>query len=507
MRQGLTNCGWILACLVAASLLSTELGVQAQQEACDSQTWELTADGPFSPDEITSALAEAAACNGTNVVSVKWVGSMEAKGPFSVQAGVELRIVGEGTVFDEAILESPYDSSVDAGAGSDLAVASTSSNSNSDSSSSTGSGSAEPSVISSSNGTTSLFVIEVGGALHLSNMTLTGAWGGEQGGGAVHTSGGLFSSHNCKWASIASTIEGGALYADEGASVSFTGINVFEDCAVSAGGDGGGAVYLGGVTTTSIGGVLIFENCTSGSDGGAMFMSTGASLTFSPESSTHFRGSHADDKGGAMYLKEAVVEVAENASVYFFKGSSGIAAGGKGGGVCSYRSNFTVGADARLTFLNNSSPTSGDGGGMFGQSTVFTVAPGAALWFEGNSAGSSGGGLFLEWADDEGQIIDDPDAAPVGFSASCFTLARGATANFYRNSAGDFGGGAGFTAGCRAVISGNADFLRNSAVRAGAMVVDTAGMEIPGDVYFAGNFAERWGGAIVLIDSTQGLFF
>ena len=194
MRQALANCGWILA-LLAPSLLSTELGVQAQQQStsCDSQTWEITADGPSSPGEITAALIEAAACNGTNVVSVKWIGSMETNAPFSVQAGVELRIEGEGTVFDEALLDSPYSSAahsagaataIDAGSGSDLASSASDSSSGSGSSnnSSRGSGSAEPSVISS-NGTTSLFVVEVGGALHLSNMTLTGAWGGEQGGG------------------------------------------------------------------------------------------------------------------------------------------------------------------------------------------------------------------------------------------------------------------------------------------------------------------------------------
>lgn len=515
MRQALTNCGWIVA-LLAPSLLSTELGVQAQQQStsCDSQTWELTADAPSSPNEIAASLAEAAACNGTTVVSVKWVGLMEVNGPFSVQAGVDLRISGEGTVFDEAILESPYSpadpsaaaTALDAGAGSDLTATASDSGTGTSNTSNSSGGSAEPSVISSSNGT-SLFVVEAGGALHLSNMTLTGASGGEQGGGAVYTSGGLFSSHNCRWTSLAASTEGGALYADKPASVNFTGINVFEDCTVSAGGDGGGAVYLGAETTTLVGGVLIFENCSSGSDGGAMRVSPGASLTFSPESSTHFRGSHADDKGGGIYLKEVEVEVAENASLLFHGCSSGIAQGGKGGGICAYESNFTVAADARLTFLNNSSPTSGDGGGMYGQSTVVSVAPGAALTFEGNSVGSSGGGLFLEWAYDDGELLDDTEAAVVGLSASCFTLARGATAYFYRNSAEDFGGGAAFTSGCRAVISGDAYFLQNSGVRAGAMVVDQASMEIPGDVSFVGNSAERWGGAVVLIDSTQGLFF
>lgn len=520
MRQALTNCGWILA-LLAPSLLPTELGAQAQQPStsCDSGTWELTADGPSSPDEIAAALAEAAACNGTNVVSVEWAGSMEVNGPFSVQAGVELRISGAGTVFDQAILDSSYSSAapsaaaasataMDAGAGSDLTATASDSGSGSGSTNkSFSSGSAEASVISSSNGSTSLFVVEVGGALHLSNMTLTGAWGGENGGGAVYTSGGLVTSHDCHWTSLAAGIKGGALYAEKATSVNFTGINFFEDCAVSAGEDGGGAVYLGGETTTFVGGVLIFENCTSGSDGGAMFTSTGASLTFSPESSTHFRNSHADDKGGAMYLKDAEVQVAENASVYFHECSSGIEVGGKGGGICAYRSNFTVASGARLTFLNNSSPTSGDGGGMFGQSTSVSVAPRATLTFEDNHAASSGGGLFLEWADDEGELLDDTEATALGLSASCFTLAQGATANFYRNSAGDFGGGAGFTSGCHAVISGDANFLQNSGVRAGAMVVDKASMEIPGGVSFVGNSAERWGGAMVLIDSTRGLFF
>ena len=521
MRQALTaatNCGWTLVFALAASaLLSTELGAQAQEStgsSCDSQTWELTADGPFAPGNITAALAEAAACNGTSVVSVEWTGSIASDERFLVQAGVELRIVGDGYSFDNTeidLLLSPYDDSswaspatmnTTATAAMDAAVSGNALAGSASSSSS--SVSSEQSVLSSSNGSTSLFVVEVGGALHLSNMTLTGAWGGDQGGGAVYTSGGTVTSHNCRWTSLSSNSEGGALHAEKSAIVDFTGINVFEDCEVKSGGDGGGALYLGDSTTTSVGGVIIFENCTSATDGGAMLVSTGASLTFSPESDTRFWGSRADDKGGGMYIKDATVEVAENASVYFHECSSATASGGKGGGICSYRSNFSVGADATLTFSNNSSPNTGDGGGMFGQSTVVTVASGAALIFEANSVGSSGGGLFLEWDADE--LDDDTDAT--GLWTSCFTLAPGATANFYKNSAGDFGGGAAFTIGCQGTISGNASFLQNSAVRAGAMVVDGGSMDIPGDVSFVGNSAERWGGAVLLVDSTTlGLSF
>lgn len=454
---------------------------QLQDGASCPGTWELeAAAGSSSSDtsEIESALAEAGVCvvaDGISaaVVSVRWAGRIQTSQPFLVPTGVELRVLGDGWF-------SSYDDTNDGdGDGEEILEADAEiEEAISDAAAVEGEAEVlEPSEISSGTGNSSLFVVEAGGALHLSKITLSGAWGGADGGGAVYSTGGEVTGEDVRWKALSAEGAGGAIFAKQGTNVTLVGLNLFQGCSSST--LGGGAVFAQNASLfVHDGAQVFFEGCTAAADGGGIELSASA-LTLSSNSRTRFRSCGAVDKGGGLYMKLSEVDIAAAAAVEFQDCASGDISGAKGGGVCSYQSNFKVGAGGAVTFSNNSSPV-GDGGGFYGQATALQVAGGgAALRFDGNRCGDSGGGLSLEW------LSADEDTA-------CLDLAEGSAADFSGNAAVEYGGGA-YVAGCEATASGSdVSFRENTAERAGALYIDAAGVFVSGGmVSFVGNSADR----------------
>lgn len=451
---------------------------QLQQEdtqtpACPD-TWTLAAVAGNS-DEIASALAEAGACAAANgnstaaVVSVHWAGNIQTSAAFKVPRGVELRVVGDGwfSAYGDGGEALEADGELET-AISDAAAAAAAAE---------GGELLEPSVISSSTGNTSLFVVESGGALRLSKITLSGAWGGADGGGAVRSVGGQVAGEDVRWESLAAEGAGGAIFAQDGTNVTLTGLHLFQGCSSSA--LGGGALFVQNASCAfGDGAQVFFEGCSAADDGGGIELSA-SNLSLPSGSRARFRGCGAGDKGGGLYAKLSAVDVGDAASLEFQGCASGGVSGAKGGGACSFESTFSVGAGGTVTFSNNSSPV-GDGGGFYGQATPLRVAGGgAALRFGDNRCGDSGGGLALEW----------PGA---GEDAACLDLAEGSAAEFSGNGAVGYGGGA-FVAGCEVSVSGSSvSFRENTAERAGALYIDEAGVFVSGGMTsFVGNSADR----------------
>ncbi|CAN0265527.1 unnamed protein product, partial [Pylaiella littoralis] len=491
LRKGVPT--WV-ACFIYSWLDRRALGqghyylLHGQLQASPTCSWELTATGNSSgPSEIRSALVEARQCadtdsnNITVVVSVHWEGSIHTEEPFVVPSGVELWITGDGwfSFYEETNRSSRdngrEDQEVDAELEAAIAAAATAVAEGQQ---------LEPSVISSSNGTYSLFVVEPGGALHLSKIALAGAWVGTDGGGAVLSVGGEITGEDVWWKSLAAEGAAGAIFADDGANVTLKGLNLFQDCSSSL---GGGALFIRNATCSIDNSAQVyFESCSAASDGGCVELSS-STLTISSNSKTRFRDCSAGDQGGGLYMKDSAIDVGETASLEFQGCSSGNVSGSKGGGICSYACTISVGAGSAVTFVNNSSPIE-DGGGLFGQTTYVEVAgDGAALVFTENCSGDSGGGLKLEMLETD----EEKD---------CLAVAEGSTAYFSRNEAVEYGGGASFLR-CHVSISGNLSFRESIAERAGALYLDESGVLVHGDALFVENLADRWGGAVYLINS------
>lgn len=442
--------------------------------------------------DVASALVDAGECaannNITSTVHVDWAGSVQTTQPFFVRAGVELRVDGRRPWY-AAYLESQstggsssdgnffeLDDELEAAIAEAAAAAYDPEAED------------EPySAIGSVNSSAGLFVVNAGGSLRLSNLTLAGASGGSQGGGAVRTEGGGVIAEGIRWESLTSEGSGGAVVAQHGATVNLTGLHVFQGCSSST--LGGGVVYMQNASCSFQDNARVyFESCSAATSGGGiqLFNST---LDASGGSRTRFRNCSVGDKGGGVYTKESAISFGEEAYLEFHSCASGDIDGAKGGGMCSYESIVSVGDGAEVIFSNNSSPI-GDGGGFYGQETSIQIGGGGAtLLFQDNTCGDSGGGLALEWS-------------AANESAGCFVLSEGSSARFSGNSALEYGGGA-FVDGCAVDLSGSISFENNTAERAGALYVIESSVSVSGDASFVGNSADRWGGAVYLLDSRE----
>ncbi|CAN0395186.1 unnamed protein product, partial [Ectocarpus sp. 12 AP-2014] len=489
-------CGIII---FAASNVLREVGAHGQRRrlqqsslsSCGADTSELivVAGESSGPDDVTAALLEAGVCATTAansssvVITVHWNSSgVQTSEPFLVPRGVELRVIGNGW-YNQSSDSSAQDLDLDDEL--ETAIASTAA--------AAGWEDSEPSVISSSGGGGGgLFVVQAGGALHLSDVVLSGAWGGEDGGRAVSLVGGEVTGTDVRWESLSAEGAGGAIYAQDGGTVTLKGLHHFHNC--SSGTLGGGAVFLqDAYGLFGDGAQVYFEGCgapdSSGGDGGGVELSA-SNLTISSNGRTRFRECSAGDKGGGLYMKDSVVDVGDSASLEFQACASGSSSGNKGGGVCAYDSAMSIGAGTTVTFLENSSPIE-DGGGMFAESMTLSVdGDGASLVFTDNFSGDSGGGLTLEMGSDEDEI------------GICLSLAEGATMDFSGNAATQYGGGM-YVVGCKASVAGSVSFRGNHGERAGGLYIDEGGVSISGNASFVGNTADRWGGAVYVVDSRE----
>lgn len=317
-----------------------------------------------------------------------------------------------------------------------------------------------------SNGSVRLFFVNETASLFMSGMTLQNGWGGDDGGGGIYalreTS---IISDNCSWESLSTSGSGGAIAVIGTSNLTLRGTNIFSSCSS---GSRGGAIYIEN-TTLSTQGDVRFENCT------------------------------ARHKGGGMHIKEtSKLNVSEGALVSFSDCTAGSEGGDNGGGLCSYDSEITIGANAIVSFENNSVLAEGDGGGLYSGSTPITISKGANVSFVNNNAQDGGGGIYIRG------VSDGAEAGDEGL-VTCFTLEEGANAQFLGNSVGGYGAGIHISTGCNVVIAGDVYFEQNVGERAGALYMDTAKTVISGRATFINNTAERWGGALMVIDSDGGL--
>ena len=442
--------------------------VSAQENASCPTTVQLAVDGASSLDALYSLLeAEDCGTNSTSFISVEWSGTVEVNRTIIVPSGVNLSVSGEGyyTYYyngSEAVTTSSSSSSSSSGGGRGLIDLSRRDD-----------GDIETTMASviRGNGSVRLFSVKPDGILYLSGMTLQKGWGGDERGGGIHADDrATIVGDNCRWEFLAADT-GGAIATDPGATLTLKGTNVFTGCYSN--GTAGGAIYLSNSTVIAQGHVM-FDNCSTNGKGGGLYMTSTSLLT-----------------------------VAEAASIYFSGCTAGLATGNNGGGLCSYDSAIMVGPNAKISFENNTAHGEGDGGGLYAKNSSFTVSEGANLSFVDNYAGDGGGGMFLKGNNTE-DYVEKGDMVP------CFTLANSSNALFVGNTAGgtsSYGGGAHFATGCDVVIEGEVYFEQNIGVRAGAMYLVESRAVISGAAVFVNNTAERWGGAVMLLDSESGLEF
>ena len=449
----------LAACRQKHSLAQAAL----QQNASCSTTVQLIVDETSSLDAVYSSLDDAKTCGGVDKVyiSVEWNGAIEINKTIVVPNNVQLRVRGEGSL-QEADAISLSSNSSSGGSGGDA------------------SSTAAMSSVIRGNGNVRLFTVESDGELYISGMALQNGWGGDLGGGGIYADkGSTILSETCLWHSLKANQAGGALTVTGAANITLRGINIFSGCSSEKW--NGGAIHLQS-TTLSAQGDIRLENCQASSEGGGLYMHSTSRLV-----------------------------IAEGCSISFSNCMAGSESGGYGGGLSSHDSTITVGANATMFFKDNFVLGEGDGGGLFALSTPFDVSNGTNVSFVDNHAGDGGGGMFLGGTDEN---IDEEDVI------TCFTLAEGSNAMFIGNSGGGsrssanfqsggvgYGGGVHFSTGCNVLIEGDAYFEQNAAVRAGAMYLDTAKAVISGSVTFINNTAERWGGAVAVIDTDSGLEF
>ena len=247
---------------------------------------------------------------------------------------------------------------------------------------------------------------------------------------------------------------------------------------------------------------MVLQNGSGGDyGGGGIYAAKGS--TFIGET-CFWNSLKATEAGGAL-----AVQGAANASLRGINVFSNCSSTGSNGGAISLEET-TLTAQGSVRFENCSA--SGKGGGLYtGTTSLLIVADGANISFVDNHAGDDGGGMFLSGTDEE---VEEEDMI------TCFALTKGSNAKFIGNSGGasgsveshgsggiGYGGGVYFSTGCNVRIEGDIYFEQNAAVRAGAMYLDNAKAVVSGNATFVNNTAERWGGAVAVIGSYSGLEF
>ena len=434
---------WVLAAVafIACEQIGTLAQLSSQQNDSCPAPIQLTVNGTSSLSELYSYLRKAQNCSIS--ISVDWNGIVEIDQSITVPSGAELRVNGGG-------FNGSY--------GGDAISSSSSSSSGGDDRSNAAS------VVRGNSGA-SLFIVREDGNLSISGMTLQNDLPGGRGIETFENS--RVVSVDCLWDSLSAADSGGAISAKKGTTLTLGGTNVFSGCSSSS---SGGAINLKEAVLIAQGDVR-FENC------------------------------NASKKGGGLNIQDnSLLQVAEAASVSFSGCTAGAVTGDTGGGLCSFTSTISVGANAKVLFENNSVAADGDGGGLYAKNSSITLNVTANMSFINNHAGDKGGGMYLQ------QINSDEYTGEVDMARS-LVLAKGSNAMFINNSCGDSGGGVHFSTGCDVIIDGDVYFEENSGERAGAMYFDESRAVVSGRATFKNNTAERWGGAVMLIDSESGLKF
>lgn len=347
------------------------------------------------------------------------------------------------------------------------------------------------SAVVDGNNSNTLFEVNEEGELYLSRITLRAGHG--DGGGGVHLLGpnAIMHCDDCVFESCSSgSSGGGAILAETDSLVSFDGINVFQNCSTS---DVGGAMYLK-EASVDISGILIIEECRADDSGGGLAVKSGQ-VVFSPNSNSSFHRCGAggpgseDNKGAGMYVTDSSsVDVSSGAHLSFSNCTLEAESGAKGGGAYFSDSSLDVDQNASLSLSSNVIEGAGNGAGFFGQgSTSLTLAGGTTMLLEDNQARGGHGGGLY--------LVLDTDGVG-NMSQICLSGEGSSRASFLDNAAFDFGGGAFVGAGCEVELSGEVIFERNTGERGGGLYIADSNITLSGDSTFANNSVTRWGGAV-----------
>ena len=276
------------------------------------------------------------------------------------------------------------------------------------------------------------------GALTLDKIILDGA--SEVAGSVTNADGGIVRVEGAVRLTVNSsatlqnsetTGNGGAIYLSTGASLTMNGTII--NCAAAA---GGGVYADAGFTTIASTGTISGCEATDG-NGGAIYASTGTSVNLN--AGTSLTGNMAASDGGAVYSEANVV----------LRG--------------------TVGG----TGTNEGNTAAGSGGGIaMGSGTVFTMYAGSSI--SGNQA-VDGGGLATQ------------------------STARIAGGNLAANSASEMGGAVFATENAVVTVSGTSAFTENTAGSQGGAVYDGGSLAMTGGSMTA-NSADASGGAVYVAD-------
>ncbi|CAB1118550.1 unnamed protein product [Ectocarpus sp. CCAP 1310/34] len=399
------------------------------------------------------ALAAAVNCSGGSF-EVEWRGSIVVESPVYVRDGTVLTVTGVGST---AVIDG--------------------------------------------NAATRLFTV-VDASLHLRNVNISYGASSAVGGG-IAAAGSRVTLNHTSFVGNRATGHGGAVYVSNGSTLSCLGDIAFDDnnatgdggamyvigaSAVDCGaswlgnvaGDSGGAIYAGNGSSVSWTDDAVFVESGAGRYGGAICVLDGSTVSW--DGRTEFHSNRGALWGGAVVVEHGSslswgrdTTFTNNSAIY--------------GGALMVVDLSAASWNAPTTFLENQAWYSGGAAYVQTASSISWTGHAESV-FDGNQA-LIGGGIAVT-------------------QSSELSCAEETTTTYVGNSATISGGALEVGSGCNASFGGNASFEGNSAVGdpgilesgfGGALLI--VGRELPAGVFFGGstafvgNFAEKVGGGLV----------
>src|SRR5262245_5609429 len=339
-------------------------------------------------------------------------------------------------------------------------------------------------------------------------ITLSGNASGRGGGGAIFAQDGITLTGNTITASSNSAVSfGGALNANNAITISGNRIVLSNNVVTSStpGDGGGGAIHLGSTDPLLINGNEVIFSGNTAAFGGAISGSGRLTIT---GNNVEFTGNTAADAsgfgfGGAIVGLIPASDVLIDGNAITLSGNT--AASSAGGAIAALGGNVSIGNSGSTVNITGNSANFGGAIGVTGSGNV--VIDGSTISLSGNTARTSVGGAIsasgIVSIGDSGSTVDiigNTAASEGGAIRNVGTTTINGNVTLSRNMAGTSGGAIfsnGFTLNANGptTISGNTAGANGGAIFAGSSVVLNA---LGGDINLTGNQAGGLGGAIYL---------
>lgn len=324
---------------------------------------------------------------------------------------------------------------------------------------------------------TRLFTV-VNASLHVSNVDIV--HGASIVGGAIATAGSVVTLNRTAFVGNTVRYRGGALFVSSGSSVSFAGETVFSSNSAN-------------------------------NSGGALVVADASSISFAGQ--TTFSRNSADDDGGGVYASDSSV---------FWRGDTTFVsnAAGSSGGAVMATDTSTVAWSGATTFEGNRAREVGGALGVFLASSVSWTAETS---FSQNIAESAGGALYsdgggiIRWDGPTGFSFNDAENGGAMFVTDGSSVGWTGRTNFVSNTAASGGavGSAVFdafdnTRNSDLAINATTRFVNNTCrVNGGTMaLLGTLSLSFDAtDVTFVGNSAAVAGGSVFVSGAGVGPVF